>query len=400
MKPRPPFAPAALLVFLVLFALPAACQRAPAPAAHAAHPATVANPVKEASLTTVTLTPRAVERLGITTAPVLRSSGAQVRTFAGDVTVPPGRALVLTAPLAGTVRAPANGLPRPGATVARGALLMWLTPFAPADRDVRAQTVRTVEAARARLAATALRATRTELLARQRAGSERAAEEARADRDTAAAELRAAESRLSALRRSPLDSDVRVPVTAPHAGVVRQVLAAPGQMVAAGASLVEVAAADALWVRVAAYAGDLASLDPRAQARVARLGDPASAEGVPADPVVAPPSADPLAATIDLFYALAPGDTALRQGERVRVTIPGTAPESALSVPWSAVITDVHGGQWVYEVTAPGVYVRRRVAVLRVAGDRAILARGPREGTTVVAVGVAELYGTEFGAGH
>ncbi len=378
----------------------AACHGPTAPAPHASHPATVAHPVKEAELTTVTLTPRAVERLGITTAAVQRVTGTQVRTFAGDVSVPPGRALVMAAPLAGTVRAPTQGLPRPGTTVTQGTLLMWLTPFAVPDRDVRAQTVRAVDAARARLAAANLRATRTELLARQRAGSERASEEARADRDTAAADLRAAETRLSALRRSPLDSDVRVPVTAPHAGVIRQVLAAPGQMVAAGASLVEVTAADALWVRVAAYAGDLSAIDPRAQARVARLGEPASAEGIAADPVVAPPSADPLAATVDLFYAFAPGATPLRQGERVRVSIPGTAPESALSVPWSSVITDVHGGQWVYETTGPGVYVRRRVAVLRVEGDRAILTRGPREGTTVVAVGVAELYGTEFGAGH
>ena len=224
MKLRPTLAAAALA---------ASCQRTPPSAPHAAHPATVAHAVKESELTTVTLTPRAVERLGITTAPVAPASGVQVRTFAGDVSVPPGRALTLAAPLAGTVHAPASGLPRPGTAVAQGALLLWLTPFAPADRDVRAQSVRTLEAARARLAASTQRAARTELLARQRAGSERAAEEARAERDTAAAEVRAAEARLAVLRRAPLDSDVRVPVTAPRAGVVRQLFAAPGQMVAA-----------------------------------------------------------------------------------------------------------------------------------------------------------------------
>nr|MBK7063561.1 hypothetical protein [Deltaproteobacteria bacterium] len=181
MKLRPALAAATLA---------AACQRTPPSAPHAAHPATVAHAVKESELTTVTLTPRAVERLGITTAPVAPASGVQVRTFAGDVSVPPGRALTLAAPLAGTVHAPASGLPRPGTAVAQGALLLWLTPFAPADRDVRAQSVRTLEAARARLAASTQRAARTELLARQRAGSERAAEEARAERDTAAAEVR------------------------------------------------------------------------------------------------------------------------------------------------------------------------------------------------------------------
>lgn len=385
---------------LVLVApLLVACQRAPSPAPHAAQPATVAHGVKEAELTTVTLTPRAAERLGITTAVVARHAGTEVRTFAGDVSVPPGQALTLAAPLAGTVHAPAAGSLRPGTAVTRGAPLLWLTPFAPADRDVRAQAVRAVDAARARLAAVTLRATRTELLARQRAGSERAAEEARADRDTAAAELRAAEARLAVLRRAPLDSDSRVAVTAPRAGVVRQLFAAPGQVVAAGANLVEIAAVDALWVRVAAYAGDLATLDPTAPAHVARLGEPASSVGVAADPVAAPPSADPLAATVDLFYAL-PTAAQLRPGERVRVSVPLTSPASTLAVPWSAVVTDVHGGEWVYEVTAPGTFARRRVAVRRVEGDRALLSRGPREGATVVAVGAMELYGTEFGAGH
>lgn len=386
--------PTALAVLVL-----AGCQRTPAPAPHAAHPATVAHGVKEAELTTVTLTPRAVERLGITTAAVVRHAGSDVRTFAGDVSIPPGQALTLAAPLAGTIHAPAAGPLRPGTAVARGAPLLWLTPFAPADRDVRAQAVRAVAAARARLAAVTLRASRTELLAQQRAGSERAAEEARAERDTAAAELRAAELRLEALRRAPLDSDARVAVTAPRAGIVRQLFAAPGQVVAAGASLVEIAAVDALWVRVAAYAGDLASLDPAAPARVSRLGEPSSAEGIAAEPVSAPPSADPLAATVDLFYAL-PTAASLRPGERVRVAVPQTTPASTLAVPRSAVVTDVHGGEWVYEVTAPGTYVRRRVAVRRVEGDLALLSRGPREGATVVSVGAMELYGTEFGAGH
>jgi len=41
----------------------------------------------------------------------------------------------------------------------------------------------------------------------------------------------------------------------------------------------------------------------------------------------------------------------------------------------------------------------RRVEILRVEGDLAILARGPAPGTAVVVVGVAELFGTEFGTG-
>ena len=61
---------------------------------------------------------------------------------------------------------------------------------------------------------------------------------------------------------------------------------------------------------------------------------------------------------------------------------------------------DAQGGTWVYEQTKPHTYVRRRVDLSRVQGDLAILARGPAPGTVVVIEGAAELFGTEFGAGH
>jgi hypothetical protein len=43
--------------------------------------------------------------------------------------------------------------------------------------------------------------------------------------------------------------------------------------------------------------------------------------------------------------------------------------------------------------------VRTRVVVSRFAGDWAVLLQGPGEGTQVVTIGAAELFGTEFGAG-
>ena len=71
-----------------------------------------------------------------------------------------------------------------------------------------------------------------------------------------------------------------------------------------------------------------------------------------------------------------------------------------LVVPWSAVLQDIHGGSWVYVQRAPGVYVRTRIDLLQVAGDVAVLARGPDPGVEVVTVGVAELAGSEFGVAH
>ncbi|MEQ1861480.1 MAG: efflux RND transporter periplasmic adaptor subunit, partial [Chthoniobacteraceae bacterium] len=60
---------------------------------------------------------------------------------------------------------------------------------------------------------------------------------------------------------------------------------------------------------------------------------------------------------------------------------------------------DIHGGQWVYENTAPQTFTRRRVVVDRVVGPDAVLASGARAGAKVVTDGAAELFGTEFGAG-
>jgi multidrug efflux pump subunit AcrA (membrane-fusion protein) len=44
--------------------------------------------------------------------------------------------------------------------------------------------------------------------------------------------------------------------------------------------------------------------------------------------------------------------------------------------------------------------VRRRVEIGRHAGDRAVIRRGLTAGVKVVTAGAAELFGTEFGAGH
>jgi hypothetical protein len=54
----------------------------------------------------------------------------------------------------------------------------------------------------------------------------------------------------------------------------------------------------------------------------------------------------------------------------------------------------------VYEDLGSNAYARRRVQIARHAGDRAVIARGINEGAKVVTAGAAELFGTEFGAGH
>lgn len=364
-----------------------------------APPAKVQNGgVKEVDLATITLTPQAEQRLGIQTAVVEYKRAHRFQTLAGEVTIPPGQALAVSAPVAGTVQAAQAALTA-GAAVRQGQPLLGLLPLLPLPRDLRVTAQTEVAAARARLDNARAKAERADQLLKERVGSVRAQEDARQELQVAEAAFQAAREKLEQINRAPLDADVSVTVRAPRTGILRQVHAAPGQQVSAGAPLFEVASLDPLWVRVPVYIGDLASFVPGAGARVRAINEREDAPGRLAPPVAAPPSADPLAATGDLYFELANATLALRPGQKVSVTLPLRTQQSGLHAPRSAVLYDMHGGTWVYENTAPQTFVRRRVEVSHFQGPTAVLARGVAPGTRVVKAGAAELFGTEFGAG-
>jgi len=153
-----------------------------------------------------------------------------------------------------------------------------------------------------------------------------------------------------------------------------------------------------LWVRASVFGSDMGDVRRADSATVRTLGD----GGVPraARPVQAPPSANTVAGTVDLYYALDNRDRAFRVGQRVAVDLPLSGQTEGLSVPSAAILRDIHGGEWVYQKTAPDTFVRQRVEVASESGGRALLARGLSAGAQVVTDGAAELFGTEFGAAH
>lgn len=69
-------------------------------------------------------------------------------------------------------------------------------------------------------------------------------------------------------------------------------------------------------------------------------------------------------------------------------------------VPYAAVLYGAHGDTWVYISPGPLVFVRHRISVDYIEGDRAVLSNGPPSGIEVVTVGAALLFGTEFKVGH
>ena len=71
----------------------------------------------------------------------------------------------------------------------------------------------------------------------------------------------------------------------------------------------------------------------------------------------------------------------------------------ATDLPFSAVLHDIHGGQWVYAKTGEHSYTRRRIQVARLAGGDAVLSSSPPAGTPIVTEGSAALFGTEVMTG-
>ncbi len=358
-------------------------------------PATIANPTTEAALTTVTLSKDAVERLAIQSVAASNERVAGTRTLGGEVVVPEGRLVTVSSPISGTLLAAGNL--RAGTRVSSGDAIFRLVPLVPAERDQRIEAERAIAAAEAEDEAARQRLQRLEQLLKDGAASQRSVEEARAQRQIAAAAVTAARDRLKLVTRNPIGPQGEITITAPFSGVLQAITAAAGQTVAPSAPLFQIAQVDALWIRVPVYAGDATAIDTTQSVTVTTL----DSTGAPrlAKRVTAPLSADPIAASVDLYFEIAREGPPLRPGERVIVQVPLAATENGLVIPDSAIVYDIHGTNWVYEDLGDGRYMRRRIEVARHVGDRAVVSRGLSAGTRVVSVGAAELFGTEFGAG-
>ena len=69
-------------------------------------------------------------------------------------------------------------------------------------------------------------------------------------------------------------------------------------------------------------------------------------------------------------------------------------------MPYGALMYDTKGETWTFTNPEPLVFIRHKVAVESIDGDRVILTEGPPAGTAVVTVGAAELMGVENKYGH
>ncbi|MBI5759088.1 MAG: efflux RND transporter periplasmic adaptor subunit [Planctomycetales bacterium] len=412
---------------LMLVCLAAGCQKGTSKSTAAKMPPSeVTNPPKEGELTTIKLTPEAEQRLGITLAAVETRSIRQTRTYGGEVTLPTGASIVVSAPLSGTLRSPGKGMPPAvGATVKFGQPVFQLMPLLSPEREVltpaervryaearnaiataRIEAAGLVEQAQVQVEAAQIALQRAERLLREMAGTKRTVDEADALLKLNEKSLAAAKARKKQVDQIKLDDDREagtlsaLPILVPRDGIIRAEHAVAGEVVAAGAPLFEVMQSDPVWVKVPVYVGELTEIDQQAAAQVGSLSRASNTPAVSAAPVLAPPTATPLSSTVDLYYEVQNSAGQIRPGQRLGVTVPLTGDAEQRGIPWSAVVQDIHGGSWVYETTtAPHTFIRRRVQIRQVVDGWAVFDKGPPVGAKIVIEGVAEMFGAEFGFG-
>lgn len=419
---RTPLLPGLLL--LAVSAMTAGCGKTDKAATGKSEPpAKVVKAPSETELSVLHLTAKAVERLGITLAPVSMQSIQRHRNLGGEVLIPPGNTVIVSAPLAGTLTAPeGKSIPLPGAHVTVGDPILTFIPLLSPERAVPTPAERVQMAnARATLATSQIAADgdvqrgtaeteaaqiavdRADQLLRDRAGSARLLDEAKAQLQIAQKTLDASRERKKMLDQLSLETESGkvspMPITAPGSGILQALNVARGQTVATGQALFTIADLGTLWIRVPVYVGQLGDFDLTADVQAGALSGRDTGAMRTAKPVAAPPSASALASSADLYYKIDNADGSLRPGERLGVSMPMKDSEESLTVPNGAVLHDIYGGTWVYVPGDDNSFRRERIIVKFLTEDTAVLSAGPPVGTKVVVAGSAELFGTEFGPG-
>lgn len=362
--------------------------------------------VKEEDLGLVKLAPEALQRLGVRIDKIERKPVKRSRVYGGEIVIPAGRTILVAAPLPGVLQAPPGNVPQAGGIVKKGQSIFLLSPFLSPEATTtfaaaRADAEGQVNNAKTQAAALKLALERAQNLFKNEAGSRRNVEEAQAQFDVAVRSLDAAESRLKVLTQAVGDAAAGraqpIAIESPDDGLLRNVSASPGQNVPVGGALFEVIALAEVWVRVSVYVGDLDDIAADEPAAIGSLNGQAGQLVWQASPVQAPPTANPLAATVDLYYSLANDKAHFKPGQRVGATLSLTGNAEHLTVPWGAVVHDLQGDTWVYVEKSAGIYKRQRVQVNYIVDGVAVLAAGPQPGTSVVTEGAIELFGAETG---
>ncbi len=392
----------AIWIFLISLIILYSCGKSDKSAEVPQKPAKVENAVDESSLSMVTLSRKAEERLGIKISPVENKKLPGSFELGGEIVSVPGTVARVSAPVPGIVLHSSTGkFPQAGRYVKQGEAILRLLMLPPESDLLGAREE--VAVRKEELNVVQARAERAKQLLASKAIAEKAYEEIQAELARSKASLSIAEARLDLLSGKDLDAAAEnlstLVLESPVHGVLQRIFVAPGQTVPASTDLFEVAGLETVWVRVPVYIGDLDKIDRQEAAIVKPLGETQDSTFIQARPVQGPPLSDAGSASADLYFEISNSERSFRIGQKVKLSLTKKAPEESLIVPLSAILYDMNGGSWVYIKIAPQVYSRNRVEVSHVVDGFAVLIRGVDAGDEVVTEGTAEIFGTEFGVG-
>ena len=369
--------------------------------------------INEADLNKVYLTDDSIKKLGIQTTSVQSEMVDESKIYGGETVVPTGGKVSITAPVSGKLIALDKNKLMPGATIRAGQLLYRIQPIITADARANmvgalADADSLVNTAQSQVEATNIALARAKKLLQDLVGSQRNVDEASAANEIALRNLEAAKAKKKAITAvASVGAIQSIEIKSPQAGVLSNIFSVPNQVVSAGSPIVEVSETNSLWVRIPVPLGDLNNIDLQADVTISALSATSSTTvNLIGKPVNAPPSADPLTGAVHLFYAIENKatqntNTTLSPAQRVSVALKLRSKQANQStVPWSAIVIDIYGGNWVYVQKDAQSFERKRVFVDYVSVDTAVMHDGLKAGDKVVTNGALELFGVETGFTH
>lgn len=350
----------------------------------------------------VRLETAAQARIGLETKRIEAVTLAQETKAYGQLQEDPAQTFLVRAPVSGVLHAPNPGAwPGIGTQLDASQTVGHIEPrYPPTDRinltdrlltarsEVRAATASVNAAAAAHERARVLNADNKNL-------SDRALQEAGARLEAERARLEAANEVLAVVESSlgAVDPARFVPLTVDRDGEVTEVLALPGEDVAAGTPLIRVVNFDHLLANIALPVGESVSSSARS-ARIVPAGR--EDESMPASLVAINASVDPAVQGQALLFRLSPGRRQLRPGQAVTayLSVPG-ASSRGIVVPESAVVRQA-GESFCYVRQSEDEFSRKRLLGLRPTADGYVVESGLFAGDEVVVTGAQLLLSEEL----
>lgn len=306
------------------------------------------------------------------------SAGAAASVFAGEVK--PRHEVDLGFRIGGKVIARTIDV---GTRVRKGQPLARIDP---ADVSLQAETAKAaVAASRTEATFTQAEFERHQDLFAQRFISANALDQKRHAVDSARARFEQAEAQFAVARNQAAYTTL----VADRDGVITAIAVEPGQVVAAGQTVMKLAGEEEREVAIAVPEHRLAELKSAPSLAVALWASPGKLYRARIREIA--PAVDAATRTFAVRVSLLDADAAVAWGMTANVVVPTQAPADTTLLPLTAIYRDGdRAAVWVYEPQSQRVRLRP-VAIAQYREDGALVRDGVRDGEWVVAAGVHKL---------